>query len=208
MLGVGSRDQVSQALLAFCQFQRRNPNTVEIEQIEGPEAQRRAILAVIHQRPEARQAGFVTRDELAIDNRQRRRDGIDHRLQGTEAPGQIGAGAAEDRRFAVLDVHLGPPAVELDLMNPIFADGRDLRQGRRHGLDERVFTQHTADVGTKGRRCNAQRQGPLGIENFVNALIGDSVAAIRVGCKPALISGKFQRLWRNADDFNQGVGHI
>ena len=102
-------------------------------------------------------------------------------------------------------------AAAIEIAKPLSHDRKALQgrlRGVAHGRDEGVFTQHAADVGTKGRRCNAQCQGPLGIENFVNALIGDSVAAIRVGCKPALISGKFQRLWRNADDFNQGVGHI
>ena len=52
--------------------------------------------------------------------------------------------------FAVLDVDLSPPAVELDLVNPIVADGRSSRQRGCHGPDERVFTQqHELKAGAR-----------------------------------------------------------
>ena len=62
----------------ICNGERCDANPVELKQIKGPEAERRIIFAVIHQRSEARQAGVVTGNELAINDGGFCRDEIDH----------------------------------------------------------------------------------------------------------------------------------
>jgi hypothetical protein len=76
-------------------------DAVEIEQVEGPKAERRRLVAKLHQRPEARQVRFIAGDELAIDYRRSGRDEIDHRLEGSEPLREIRAVPAVEGSFAL-----------------------------------------------------------------------------------------------------------
>ena len=84
-----------------------------------------------------------------------RRDGIDYGFEGAEASGQIGAVLAEDGRLTVFDVDLSAPAVELNLMNPVIADGRALASVGTMGLMN-GFLRSTPEKWACGHKCNGQ----------------------------------------------------
>ena len=64
VFAIGRHDDIGQGFRAIRKGKRSEPDAVEVRQIEGPEAQRSIVLPVIHQGPEARQARFITSDEL------------------------------------------------------------------------------------------------------------------------------------------------
>ena len=72
-----------------------------------------------------------------------------------KSPRNVGAVLRVKRSGAVFDVDLSSPAVELDLVNPLWSGRRDFRQRRSHRLNEGNFTQHAADVGRRARLYNA-----------------------------------------------------
>jgi hypothetical protein len=96
VFAVCGHDELGQRFFAIRNGERGDANPVELKQIKGPEAERRIIFAVIHQRSEARQAGVVTGNELAINDGGFCRDEIDHGLEGAKALGEIGAVLAKD----------------------------------------------------------------------------------------------------------------
>ena len=77
---------------------------------------------------------------------------IARRLQRSKPFRQIAALAAVNGNVFALDVDLRAEAIELDLMNPLIADGRDFRQRQGHGFNEGYGTQHV----TEARRLAAR----------------------------------------------------
>ena len=62
MLIANHGDEIRKECLALEERQRRNPDAVERQEIEAPEAEGRSLVAEVHQGTEARHPGFIAGD--------------------------------------------------------------------------------------------------------------------------------------------------